>query len=234
MPKKKKGIVGIEAAIVLIAFVIVAAALAFVVLNMGMYTTQKSKEVMSQALNEASSALEVDGSVMAYVLSSSDITHQDYTGFGIYANKNAEGKVVAILIPLKISPGQQAVDLSKDKIDVVIRLPNGTYAKANTEDPKEATAPVDYKDLVNDTLEGIQTVKATFYFVQSNQAYGVPAFNVLEIGEKVVLVIVVSGDLALKQYEKFVVEVRPLAGAPLTVERVIPPTLPVGEFASLL
>jgi len=42
----KKGIVGIEAAIVLIAFVIVAAALAFVAINMGMYTTQKSKEVM--------------------------------------------------------------------------------------------------------------------------------------------------------------------------------------------
>ncbi|MFZ8790675.1 MAG: archaellin/type IV pilin N-terminal domain-containing protein [Thermosphaera aggregans] len=41
----KKGIVGIEAAIVLIAFVIVATALAFVVMNMGMYTIQKSKEV---------------------------------------------------------------------------------------------------------------------------------------------------------------------------------------------
>ncbi|MEM4933599.1 MAG: archaellin/type IV pilin N-terminal domain-containing protein, partial [Desulfurococcaceae archaeon] len=102
----KKGIVGIEAAIVLIAFVIVAAALAFVVLNMGMFTTQKSKEVMNQALNEASSALEVDGSIMAYV--------------------NDTGFVRAIYIPLKISPGQQAVDLSKDKVDVVIRLPGGT------------------------------------------------------------------------------------------------------------
>ena len=38
--RKKKGIVGIEAAIVLIAFVIVAAALAFVSLNMGLFTTQ--------------------------------------------------------------------------------------------------------------------------------------------------------------------------------------------------
>ncbi|GBF09192.1 flagellin [Aeropyrum pernix] len=44
--KGRKGIVGIEAAIVLIAFVIVAAALAFVALNMGLFTTQKSKEVM--------------------------------------------------------------------------------------------------------------------------------------------------------------------------------------------
>ncbi|MGB9730355.1 MAG: archaellin/type IV pilin N-terminal domain-containing protein, partial [Thermoprotei archaeon] len=35
----KVAIVGIESAIVLIAFVIVAAALAFVVLNMGFFTT---------------------------------------------------------------------------------------------------------------------------------------------------------------------------------------------------
>ncbi|MEM3936184.1 MAG: archaellin/type IV pilin N-terminal domain-containing protein, partial [Ignisphaera sp.] len=60
-----RGIVGIEAAIVLIAFVVVAAALAFVALNMGFYTTQRSKEVMAQGLAQASSSLEVDGTVLA-------------------------------------------------------------------------------------------------------------------------------------------------------------------------
>jgi archaeal flagellin N-terminal-like domain len=101
--KKKKGIVGIEAAIVLIAFVIVAAALAFVVINMGMYTTQKSKEVMSQALNEATTALEVDGTVMGYVDETPSVTH--------------------ILIPLKVSPGMLAVDFNNTKIDIVIKTP---------------------------------------------------------------------------------------------------------------
>ncbi|WP_448577911.1 archaellin/type IV pilin N-terminal domain-containing protein, partial [Thermosphaera sp.] len=95
----KKGIVGIEAAIVLIAFVIVAAALAFVVINMGMYTTQKSKEVMQQGLNEATTALEVDGSVLGYVDAGPIVTY--------------------IYIPLKVSPGQLAVDFSSDKIDIV-------------------------------------------------------------------------------------------------------------------
>jgi len=38
-----RGIIGIESAIVLIAFVIVAVALAFVVLNMGFATSQKAK-----------------------------------------------------------------------------------------------------------------------------------------------------------------------------------------------
>ncbi|MCD6409824.1 MAG: flagellin, partial [Candidatus Verstraetearchaeota archaeon] len=64
---KRRGVVGIESAIVLIAFVIVAAALAFVVLNMGFFTTQKSKETIRSGLGEASSALELDGSIVAHV-----------------------------------------------------------------------------------------------------------------------------------------------------------------------
>ncbi|MEM3927231.1 MAG: archaellin/type IV pilin N-terminal domain-containing protein [Desulfurococcaceae archaeon] len=214
---RMKGIVGIEAAIVLIAFVIVAAALAFVVLNMGMFTTQKSKEVMSQALNEASSALEVDGSVFAYV------------------NKS-NGKVVAIYIPLKISPGQQAVDLSSDKVDVVIRLPGGTFGKINEKDPAPVTPPVNYTELYENTMPtGDKSVNATFFFVQSLQNdENVPSFKVLELGEKVVLVIALSDNLALTPYQRFVVEIRPLAGAPLTIERIIPPTLPTGEIVNLI
>ncbi|WP_424154055.1 hypothetical protein [Thermosphaera aggregans] len=40
-------------------------------------------------------------------------------------------------------------------------------------------------------------------------------------------------DMALKVYEKFTVEIRPLQGAPLIVERSVPPTLTVGEFVNL-
>jgi flagellin FlaB len=63
--RKLKAIVGIESAIVLIAFVVVAAALAFVVLNMGFFTTQRSKETIGSGLAQASSALEIDGTVLA-------------------------------------------------------------------------------------------------------------------------------------------------------------------------
>ena len=58
-----RGIIGIESAIVLIAFVIVAAALAFVVLNMGFSTTQKAKVAIIAALEEAGSSLEVAGKI---------------------------------------------------------------------------------------------------------------------------------------------------------------------------
>jgi flagellin-like protein len=60
----KRGIVGIEAAIVLIAFVIVAAAFAFMVVNMGLTSTGKSKEAIQQGLKEASCPLTLDGSML--------------------------------------------------------------------------------------------------------------------------------------------------------------------------
>ena len=60
-----RGVIGVESAIVMIAFVIVAAALAFVVLNMGFSTTQRAKTAIISSLEESSSALEIAGKVTA-------------------------------------------------------------------------------------------------------------------------------------------------------------------------
>jgi len=205
--KKKKGIVGIEAAIVLIAFVIVAAALAFVVINMGMYTTQKSKEVMGQALNEATTALEVDGTVLAYVDNSS--------------------KVQAIYIPLKVSPGQLAVDFNSTKIDIVLKIPGGAFSKINRDnDPIDTTQskPVNLSELIPTATSA---PNATVYIIQGDSD------TVLEVGEKFMVVIALPSGSELTQYQSFTVEIRPLQGAPLVIERSIPPTLSAGEFTAL-
>jgi len=63
--RKKKALTGLETAIILIAFVVVAAAFAFAVLNMGFFTTQKSSEVMQAGLEETLSSIEIAGSVIA-------------------------------------------------------------------------------------------------------------------------------------------------------------------------
>ena len=44
--KAKKGMLGVESAIILIAFVIVAAAFSFMVVNMGLFATQRGREVI--------------------------------------------------------------------------------------------------------------------------------------------------------------------------------------------
>ena len=53
------------------------------------------------------------------------------------------------------------------------------------------------------------------------------------MGEKFMLVIGLPSNLELSQYEQFTVEIRPLQGAPLVVERTIPPTLTAEQFVSL-
>ena len=47
----EEGFTGLEAAIVLIAFIVVAAVFSYVVLGAGFYTTQKAQETCTEVLN---------------------------------------------------------------------------------------------------------------------------------------------------------------------------------------
>jgi len=61
--RRKRGMVGIEAAIVLISFVIVAAAFSFMVVNMGLFSTQRGRETIQQGISESGSPLIIDGNM---------------------------------------------------------------------------------------------------------------------------------------------------------------------------
>jgi flagellin FlaB len=62
--KDEKGFTGLEAAIVLIAFVVVAAVFSYVMLGAGFYTTQKSQEVVHTGVQQASSSIALAGDVI--------------------------------------------------------------------------------------------------------------------------------------------------------------------------
>ncbi len=62
----QKGITGLETAIILIAFVVVAAVFAYTVLSAGLFATQKSSEAVYAGLEETQSTLELRGGVTAY------------------------------------------------------------------------------------------------------------------------------------------------------------------------
>ncbi len=97
---KLRGIVGIEAAIVLIAFVLVASALAFVAINMGMFSAQKSKEVMAKAYDTATRAIDVAGDALAHV-------------------NNNTGKVDVVVLPIKLTGGSAPVDLANTTVTIM-------------------------------------------------------------------------------------------------------------------
>ena len=62
--KDQRGITGLETAIILIAFVMVASVLAYVVLTAGLFSAQKAKEAVYAGLTEVRSTMEMKGNVI--------------------------------------------------------------------------------------------------------------------------------------------------------------------------
>ena len=70
---------GLEAAIVLIAFVVVAAVFSYVVLGAGFFTTQKSQQVVHSGVQAASSNIEILGDVYGRGSGTSSIVGINFT-----------------------------------------------------------------------------------------------------------------------------------------------------------
>jgi flagellin FlaB len=63
--KEQKGITGLETAIILIAFVVVAAVFAYTVLSAGLFATQKSQEAVYSGIKSTESTMVIKGDVIA-------------------------------------------------------------------------------------------------------------------------------------------------------------------------
>ena len=73
--KNDKAFTGLEAAIVLIAFVVVAAVFSYVMLGAGFYTTQKSQEVVHTGVQQASSSLAPSGDAIVGAADSTNVSN---------------------------------------------------------------------------------------------------------------------------------------------------------------
>jgi archaeal flagellin FlaB len=63
--RNQKGITGLETAIIMIAFVVVASVFAYVVISAGLFSTEKSKDAIYKGLESAQGALVLKGGVVA-------------------------------------------------------------------------------------------------------------------------------------------------------------------------
>ncbi len=208
-----RGVIGIESAIVLIAFVIVAAALAFVVLNMGFATTQKAKTSITSALAEAGSSIAISGKVVG-----------DST--------TAASPLTAIMIPLKITTGGESVDLDITRATVSY-ISNGvqynniyraacTLTAATYATPTLAWAAALGAGCVdaNPIVAAPTDTTAIIYWAVSQQ---LPAPNsILEQGEHAILSLGWEAGDEPASLDKIKIELTITGGATLTVERDIP------------
>ena len=208
--RDRRGIVGIEAAIVLIAFVVIAAALAYVVINMGFYSAQKVKDTINRGVSEASSALQIDGEVIG--------------------KTNGTRHLVYIVFPVKVSVGRSEVDLNANttviSIEGSICLLDIYKGVINESSVGLKEDPEDLDEVISKIFTNPQDPAA--YFIIYNDDND----SVLENFEKAFLVINL-GRYGLQEYDKLRIEVKPGQGAALTINRSIPGGLPENDYITL-
>ena len=208
-----RGVIGIEAAIVLIAFVIVAAALAFVVLNMGFTSTQKAKTAIIAALNEAGSAIQVSGKITA----TGDVRDQKINTTNVPikivsggASSNLDGNVTAI----KFLSNDREFDNIYDNGPIFL----GSFRNSTLAWDQAVTNGwlLAAEHPITGTLNPPQTMAIIYWVNNINDN------TIIDIGEHAVISVAYSVGDRPKQLDVISIEVSVPQGAPLTVDRTIP------------
>lgn len=206
----RRGVTGVESAIVLIAFVIVAAAIAYVVLNSGFQTTEKAKSTITTGLSEASSGIEVAGAA---------------TGKGNVTS----AAMAAYTIPVKLAAGGSSIDLAPDKMIIRYSSKSVTYDNiysgimSNTTFASMDDAIQKAKDenlIARKPGEGAGPAKtaAIVYFTTNTNSN-----KVLDPAEQAMVLVVFKDSERPVALDVTRLEIIPVSGAPLSVERTIPP-----------
>jgi len=214
-----RGIIGVESAIVMIAFVIVAAALAFVVLNMGFATTQKAKTTIISGLSEASSSLEISGKVMAISCSTCN---------------QVSPPLNVTAVPLKIVSGGDSVNLDPAVTSVKYlsktveydniyagTLNSTTYVNITTAVRDASNAVGAFRYLTSDPIVGTTQLANTVAFIFWSTS-STPQNSILDEGEHATLVISYNNGDKPQALDKIRAEISLPTGAALTMERNIP------------
>ncbi len=118
--KKEEGITGLETAIILIAFVIVASVFAFVVLSTGLFSAERGKETVFAGLEKARGNLEVRGALT--------VTDTDTNGI-IDSADDIEFNVglAAGGFPISLDPAAYTNTVVVNYIDAQARVADLTY-----------------------------------------------------------------------------------------------------------
>jgi flagellin FlaB len=118
--KREEGITGLETAIILIAFVIVASVFAFVVLSTGLFSAERGKETVFAGLEKARGNLEVRGALTVSDLDTNGtIDSADVIQFNV--------ALAAGGFPISLNPAAYVNTVVINWIDAQDRVANVTY-----------------------------------------------------------------------------------------------------------
>ena len=213
--KRDNAFTGLEAAIVLIAFVVVAAIFSYVLLGAGFFATQKAQEVTYSGIKQSVSNAVIDGSMYANV-----------------TNARVDGIMFNVRIPL----GGEAVDMStttfifassKNPTPLVLKnIRNESMTNKGTGFiyAKDGVTLTDAVEIVFGKAEPVVT--GSDYTIMGY--YPIQTTSVLNSGEFATYMLNIgSGSLAAKDW--FTLEMRPRIGAATLISKTLGSGVKGGE-----
>jgi len=220
--KDEKGITGLETAIILIAFVVVASVFAYTVLSAGIFSSERGKETVYAGLQQAKSSMEPRGSTLAY----DDADVYDSTGTTKVADAGTAVTKISFVVSNAVAG--EPVDLTPPYLyDVATGI---------------STSGLEYVTVIsyNDELQFMNDMAWTVEFIgKSSGDY------LLETGEKAEITVwlvnydgtyyklgagatdpfIDDANNLLGKNTQFTIEVKAPHGAVLTIQRITPARL---------
>jgi flagellin FlaB len=187
---------GLETAIILVAFVITAAAFAFVILNMGFLTAQKAQSVISAGISEASSSMLIDSGLVAF-----------FSNTTTPGAQQSDICLTKVVFYMKLSQGHEPVDCDDKRLVATFTndICHGEIYDVNGTVMTISTANGD-TDTLLETGEKFK-VEVDFTELLLTDVEPAPANRPL---------------MYTHPYENFRIEIRPSQGAVMTIERQLP------------
>jgi len=190
--KNEDAFTGLEAAIVLIAFVVVAAVFSYVMLGAGFFATQQAQQVVHTGSQQASSSLEIIGNV-----------------YGTATTAGATN-LESIQFTVGNTAGGTPIDISQ----MLVTFTSGETSKVIQYDKEKSVVSTTSASGVPD--DGNWTVNATYNDIGGTRNH------LLESGEQFVLQINFPTDAELKPNTEFTVNLQPAVGAVYPIKKTVP------------
>ena len=222
--RSQKGITGLETAIVLIAFVVVASVFAFTILSAGVFSSEANKQTIHAGLKETRTGLRQHGSAFAFA--------------GYENTTQAVFKIVFIVSnslagePVDLTPPYSADDSATDP-DIILNANSATIIAYADEDQRFSDLAWTQTFIGNnngdDLLEDGEKAEITVWLMDRLTGVAVDADSSIAYVDGSANGGAASGvsstDTLVTKSTRFVLELTPQLGSPLTIQRSIPPGL---------
>jgi len=207
--RSQKGITGLETAIILIAFVVVAAVFAYTVLSAGLFSTQKSQEAVYSGLEEVQSTMEMRGSVVAYKGDSNISNTVGKVEFCV-ADAVSSGEVMDLTPPYELNGTTGALESTGDNNPTQIAYIDENVTIADCAWTLGWIGKHSDDNMLERNEKAVITVWLHSYNGTAWAAGSTPPF---------------LGSDNVSTNHSFTMEVKPPNGAVLAIERTTPPHL---------